>query len=47
MELLWGGGEGFGAMLSFELVGGVTAVRRFVEAVEVITLAASLGGALT
>jgi cystathionine gamma-synthase len=35
---------GFGAMLSFEVVGGVTAVRRFVEAVEVITLAESLGG---
>ena len=35
---------GFGAMLSFELAGGVEAVRRFVEAVEVITLAESLGG---
>jgi cystathionine gamma-synthase len=35
---------GFGAMLSFELVGGVTAARRFVEAVDVITLAESLGG---
>jgi cystathionine gamma-synthase len=35
---------GFGAMLSFELAGGVGAVRRFVEAVEVITLAESLGG---
>lgn len=35
---------GFGAMLSFELVGGVTAARRFVEAVDLITLAESLGG---
>jgi cystathionine gamma-synthase len=36
--------KGFGAMLSFELAGGVDAVRRFVEAVEVFTLAESLGG---
>lgn len=36
--------SGFGAMLSFELRGGVDAVRRFVEAVEVFTLAESLGG---
>jgi cystathionine gamma-synthase len=35
---------GFGAMLSFELGGGVEAVRRFVEAVEIFTLAESLGG---
>ncbi|UDL90460.1 cystathionine gamma-synthase [Mesorhizobium sp. PAMC28654] len=35
---------GFGAMLSFELAGSAEAVRRFVEAVEVITLAESLGG---
>jgi cystathionine gamma-synthase len=35
---------GFGAMLSFELAGGVEGVRRFVEAVEVFTLAESLGG---
>jgi cystathionine gamma-synthase len=35
---------GFGAMLSFELAGGVAAVRRFVEALELITLAESLGG---
>ena len=35
---------GFGAMLSFELADGVDAVRRFVEAVEVFTLAESLGG---
>ena len=31
-------------MLSFELAGGVEAVRRFVEAVSVFTLAESLGG---
>jgi hypothetical protein len=31
-------------MLSFELVGGVTAARRFVEAVDIITLAESHGG---
>ena len=36
--------SGFGAMLSFELTGGVEAVRRFVDAVEVFTLAESLGG---
>ena len=36
--------QGFGAMLSFELRGGTEAVRRFVEAVEVLTLAESLGG---
>ena len=35
---------GFGAMLSFELAGGTAAVRAFVEAVEVFTLAESLGG---
>jgi cystathionine gamma-synthase len=35
---------GFGAMLSFELAGGVEAVRGFVQAVEVFTLAESLGG---
>jgi cystathionine gamma-synthase len=35
---------GFGAMLSFEIAGGLDAVRRFVEAVEVFTLAESLGG---
>ena len=35
---------GFGAMLSFELTGGKEAVRRFVEAVEIFTLAESLGG---
>ncbi len=36
--------DGFGAMLSFELRGGVDAVRRFIEAVQIFTLAESLGG---
>jgi cystathionine gamma-synthase len=36
--------DGFGAMLSFELKGGVDAVRRLVEAVHIFTLAESLGG---
>lgn len=36
--------SGFGAMLSFEIAGGVPAVRRFVEATRVFTLAESLGG---
>lgn len=36
--------RGFGAMLSFELAGDVEAVRRFVDAVRVFTLAESLGG---
>ncbi len=35
---------GFGAMLSFELAGGLDAVRAFVGAVRVFTLAESLGG---
>lgn len=35
---------GFGAMLSFTLVGGVEAVRRFANAVRLFTLAESLGG---
>lgn len=39
--------RGFGAMLSFELAGGVTAVRRFIEAVRFFTLAESLGGVET
>jgi len=39
--------SGFGAMLSFELRGGRRAGQRFVEAVEVATLAVSLGGAET
>lgn len=36
--------DGFGAMLSFELKGGYRPGRRFVESVEVATLAVSLGG---
>jgi cystathionine gamma-synthase len=36
--------SGFGAMLSFELAGGVEAVRSVVEALRVFTLAESLGG---
>jgi cystathionine gamma-synthase len=35
---------GFGAMLSFEIAGGVDDVRKFVESLEIITLAESLGG---
>jgi cystathionine gamma-synthase len=35
---------GFGAMLSFEIAGGIDGVRRFVEAIEVFTFAESLGG---
>ena len=35
---------GFGAMLSFELAGGRDAVKSFVEALRVFTLAESLGG---
>jgi cystathionine gamma-synthase len=36
--------SGFGSMLSFEITGGVDAARRFVEAVEIFSLAESLGG---
>jgi cystathionine gamma-synthase len=36
--------SGFGAMLSFELAGGVGAARRFVKSLSVFTLAESLGG---
>lgn len=36
--------SGFGAMLSFELAGGLDAVRRFLDTVEIFTLAESLGG---
>jgi cystathionine gamma-synthase len=36
--------QGFGAMLSFELAGGVEAVRAFLGRVEFFTLAESLGG---
>jgi cystathionine gamma-synthase len=38
---------GFGAMLSFELAGGVSAVSRFVAALQLVTLADSLGGVET
>jgi cystathionine gamma-synthase len=36
--------KGFGAMLSFELTGGVEAVRQLVETLDAFTLAESLGG---
>jgi cystathionine gamma-synthase len=36
--------DGFGAMLSLELVGGEAAVRRFVDGLACFTLAESLGG---
>ena len=36
--------RGFGAMLSFELAGGVSAVRQFIASVRFFTLAESLGG---
>ncbi|WHZ19565.1 MAG: Cystathionine gamma-synthase [Rhodanobacteraceae bacterium] len=36
--------HGFGAMLSFELAGGEDAVRAFLEGLQCITLAESLGG---
>ncbi len=36
--------RGFGAMLSFELAGGVEAVKQFIAAVHFFTLAESLGG---
>lgn len=36
--------RGFGSMLSFEIVGGIGPVRRFIEAVKIFTLAESLGG---
>ncbi len=36
--------KGFGAMLSFELVGGVPAVRAFLDGLQCFTLAESLGG---
>jgi cystathionine gamma-synthase len=35
---------GFGAMLSFELAGGVPAVRAFLDGLQCFTLAESLGG---
>jgi cystathionine gamma-synthase len=36
--------RGFGAMLSFEIRGGIEEVRRFAEAVRIFSLAESLGG---
>ena len=36
--------QGFGAMLSFELAGGMDAVRPFVGGLRIFTLAESLGG---
>ncbi|WP_454884321.1 cystathionine gamma-synthase [Sphingomonas oryzagri] len=36
--------RGYGAMLSFELSGGVETVRRFIAAIRTFTLAESLGG---
>lgn len=36
--------RGFGSMLSFEIAGGASSVRRFLEAVEIFSLAESLGG---
>lgn len=36
--------KGFGAMLSFELAGGIAAVRAFIDGLECFTLAESLGG---
>ncbi len=36
--------RGFGAMVSFDLAGGVPAVRRFVDGLRCMTLAESLGG---
>ena len=39
--------SGFGAMISFELAGGEAAARRFVDGLQVISLAESLGGVET
>jgi cystathionine gamma-synthase len=36
--------RGFGSMLSFEIAGGASSVRRFLEAVKIFSLAESLGG---
>jgi cystathionine gamma-synthase len=36
--------DGYGGMLSFELAGGEAAVRRFLEATQLFSLAVSLGG---
>lgn len=43
-EIAKGQQSGFGAMLSFELAGGLEAVRRFVSGIRIFTLAESLGG---
>jgi cystathionine beta-lyase/cystathionine gamma-synthase len=37
--------KGFGAMLAFDLKGGLSAARRFCDRVRIFLLAASLGGA--
>lgn len=39
--------SGFGAMISFELAGGESAARRFVDGLQIISLAESLGGVET
>ncbi len=39
--------SGFGAMISFDLAGGEPAARRFVDGLEIISLAESLGGVET
>jgi len=39
--------RGFGAMLSFDLVGGEAAVRRFIQDLKIMSLAESLGGVET
>jgi cystathionine gamma-synthase len=36
--------DGFGAMISFEIAGGTTGVKRFVNELQCFTLAESLGG---
>jgi len=36
--------RGFGSMLSFEIAGGTSSVRRFIEALKIFSLAESLGG---
>ena len=43
-EIALGQQNGFGAMLSFELTGGVEAVRNFIANLRFFTLAESLGG---
>ena len=36
--------SGFGGMLSFEILDGLTGVKNFIEAMKILPLAASLGG---